>query len=78
MKSCSLKTNSKKLAWYENEIQKMDAAILEQKLAQPALRALVNASIYTVQSLRSKSIKEIKTLHGFGPAAVQKLKKLIK
>ncbi|RVU24257.1 DNA-binding protein [Sandaracinomonas limnophila] len=51
----------------------MDGNILELKLARPALRALVNEGIYTLEKLKTKTQVEIANLHGMGPSAIQKL-----
>lgn len=77
MKKCLLTSDTKTAAWYEEEIRKIDKQILDLKIAKPALRALVNASIYTVKSLRSTSPAELNTLHGMGPSALDKLKVLL-
>jgi hypothetical protein len=78
MKGCALKTDTEKVDWYEKEIKKIDPNILALKLARPALRALVNASIYNVSTLRSKSTSELMKLHGLGPTAIKKLKSIKK
>lgn len=77
MKNCALKSDVKTQEWYKKEMQRMDREIVELKLAQPAVRALINASIFSVNSLRKKSIDELGTLHGLGPASLKKLIKLL-
>ena len=77
MKKCRLKSDVKTAEWYEAEIKKIDSSITDLKIARPALRALISASIYNVETLRTKSIDELSVLHGMGPAALQKLKTLI-
>lgn len=77
MKKCILKSDKKTAEWYEQEIKKIEAGITDLKIARPALRALINASIYSVKTLRTKSIDELQTLHGMGPAAIKKLKTLL-
>ena len=77
MENCSLKSDSKTNAWFEAEIKKIDKRILDLKIARPALRALVNASIYSVETLRTKSLSELSTLHGMGPSALKKLETLL-
>ena len=42
-------------------------------LSAPALRALLNAKITTLQKLAAFSEKEILALHGIGPASMPKL-----
>ncbi len=76
MKKCILKSDLKTAAWYEEEIRKIDTKITALKLARPALRALVNASVYSVKTLRKKSLDELSAWHGMGPAAIKKLKTL--
>lgn len=78
MKKCALKGDSQKAAWYEEEFRKMDAEIIALHLARPALRALVNASVYSVKTLRAKSPAELRALHGMGPAALRKLQTLLR
>jgi len=73
MKNCNLKSNQELAQWYDLEIQKMDGNILELKLARPALRALVNEGIYTLEKLKTKTQVEIANIHGMGPSAIQKL-----
>lgn len=77
MKKCIIQTDPRTAAWYEEEISKVDPQILGLKLARPALRALVNSSIYTVKALRAKSVTELKAMHGMGPAAMKKMEKLL-
>ena len=43
-------------------------------LSAPALRALLNAKITTLQKLAAFSEKEILALHGMGPASMPKLR----
>ncbi len=76
MKNCALKSDFKTADWFEEEIRKIDRQILDLNIARPALRSLVSASIYTVTTLRSKTIDELKALHGMGPSALKKLEKL--
>lgn len=76
MKNCTLKSDHKTKAWFEEEIKKIDRQILDLKIARPALRALVNASVFTVETLRSTSIHELKAMHGMGPSAIKKLETL--
>lgn len=78
MQKCYLKSDIQTAAWFEEEIKKIDSKILELKIARPALRALVSAKIYTVQSLQNTSIPELRSLHGMGPAALKKLETLSK
>lgn len=77
MKNCNLKSDPKTAAWYEEEIRKIDPKIQELRIARPALRALVNDSIYTVEQLRKRSVDELRGLHGMGPSAIKKLETLL-
>lgn len=43
-------------------------------LAKPALRALANAGITSLEQIASYSEEELKQLHGIGPNAVQRLR----
>ncbi len=45
-----------------------------KNLSAPALRALLNAKITTLQKLATFSEKEILELHGMGPASIPKLR----
>ena len=47
------------------------------KLAAPALRALANAKINTLQQLTKYSEKEIAALHGIGNNALIKIKEAL-
>ncbi len=76
MESCILKSDHKTKEWFEQEIRKIDPRILDLKIARPALRALVNASIYSVEALKAKSLADLSKLHGMGPSAIKKLKTL--
>ena len=76
MNQCFVKTDHQRNRWYEENSKKIDAEILKLKLARPALRALVDASIFSVEDLRSKSLDELSALHGIGNTALQKLKTL--
>lgn len=77
MKRCALKSDTKSAAWYEDEINKLEPGILDLKIGRPAMRALVNASIYSVKTLRTKSIEDLQKLHGMGPSAIKKLQTLL-
>ena len=73
MKNCNVKTNHDIANWYDLEIQKMESHIFDLNLAKPALRALVNAGIYSVEKLNNSTLEDLKKLHGMGPSAIQKL-----
>jgi DNA integrity scanning protein DisA with diadenylate cyclase activity len=77
MERCILKSDKDKAKWYDSEIQKMDYRIRELNIPRPALRALVNLSIYTIEQLQKFSIEELSTLHGIGPSAIMKLNKIL-
>lgn len=74
MGRCILKSDKDKAQWYDAEIQKMDYRIRELKIPRPALRALVNLSIYTIEQLQKLSPEELSSLHGIGPSTILKLK----
>ncbi|MFN8244710.1 MAG: hypothetical protein U0X40_11705 [Ferruginibacter sp.] len=76
MKNCNLQSDLRTAAWYEQEIQKIDPEILALKIARPALRALINAAIYTAAKLRATPFHTLKALHGMGPSALKKLETL--
>ncbi len=48
------------------------------ELSAPARRALENNNIRTLKQLSKKSEKEVLSLHGIGPTAIPKLKKVLK
>ena len=77
MGRCTLKSDKDKIQWYDSEIEKMDYRIRELKIPRPALRAFVNLSIYTVEQLQKLSPEELRSLHGFGPSTILKLKKIL-
>ena len=74
MGRCILKSDKDKAQLYDSEIQKMDYRIRELKIPRPALRALVNLSIYTIEQLQKLSPEELSSLHGIGPSTILKLK----
>lgn len=76
MKNCVLKSDHQTKEWFEEEIRKIDQQILDLNIARPALRALVSASIYSVEMLRTKSINELSAMHGMGHSAIKKLETL--
>lgn len=76
MDKCYLKKDLKTVNWFEEEIKKIDSQIKDLGLPKPALRALVNASIYSLKTLKSKSVDELKSLHGMGPTSIKKIMKL--
>jgi DNA repair protein RadC len=47
-------------------------------LSRPARRALANAGISDLKKLSKSTVEEISALHGIGPAAVRKLKSILK
>ncbi|MNO68188.1 hypothetical protein D3C76_590100 [compost metagenome] len=49
----------------------------EVKLGKPALRALQNHRITTLEQVSEYSEKEIKNLHGVGPNAIEQLRKAL-
>jgi len=48
------------------------------KLSAPALRALLNAQIYTLKQLSEWTEKDLLELHGMGPSSIPLLKKTLK
>lgn len=76
MSPCPLNQDLKTKEWYEKEFLKLDPEILVLKLARPALRAMINASIYSLNDLSEKTTTELLQLHGMGPSAVKRLKSL--
>lgn len=78
MKNCNLRSDPKTAAWYEEEIRKIDPKILELRIARPALRALINGGIYTLEMLRTTKVEDLKEMHGMGPAALQKLQAVLR
>ncbi len=76
MKTCELKSDPKKQLWYEDEYPKIAKEILNLGLAKPALRALIDANIYTVKALNSLSLSQIQSMHGMGKSAIKKIQLL--
>lgn len=76
MATCTLQSDVQTQAWYQEEISKLDPAILALGLSQPALRALINLSIYTVNELKVVDTQTLKKGHGIGPNALKKLETL--
>ena len=77
MGRCFLKLDKDKAQWYDSEIQKMDYRIRELNLPRPALRALVNLSIYTKEQIQKLTLNELSSLHGIGPSTILKLKNIL-
>jgi len=78
MNNCEIQSNKELKSKYKEEYTKLDVAILDLKLAKPALRALINAGIYQKQQVIELSELELKNLHGMGPKAIEKLLELKK
>ena len=76
MATCPLHADVQSQAWYQEQIRKCDPAILALGLSQPALRALINLSIYTVDALKSVDMQTLQKSHGIGPNALKKLETL--
>jgi len=76
MGQCILKSEAQTLAWYKEQIAQMDSAILELKLSQPALRALVNLKVNCVSDLKKLDNQTLLNSHGIGPRAYRKLETL--
>jgi hypothetical protein len=76
MATCPLHADVQSQAWYQEQIRKCDPAILALGLSQPALRALINLSIYTVHALKAVDEKSLRNGHGIGPNALKKLETL--
>ena len=62
---------------YTQEYQKLPQEIIDLKLPKPALRALINADIYSLEKLRSMSVIDLKTLHEMGANSIQKILTLL-
>ncbi len=76
MSPCPLNQDLKTKEWYEKVFLKLDPEILALKLARPALRAMINASIFSLNDLNEKTPAELFQLHGMGPSAVKRLMSL--
>ena len=64
--SCPVTRGEVDLAWYAER----DGAWRELKLAAPARRALINADIFSVSDLKSRTESDIAQLHGIGKNAL--------
>ena len=51
---------------------------LPNGLSQPALRALLNANIYTLEEVSRHSVTELLKLHGLGPKTIRTLEPALK
>jgi hypothetical protein len=47
------------------------------RLGKPAQRALINKGIYTEQDLARWTLREVKALHGMGPASLPLLERAL-
>lgn len=56
-----------------NDFSRLDSNLLKLGLAKPALRALVNAELYTLDQVRKYGLEACSKLHGIGPTAIDKL-----
>lgn len=58
--------------------KKKAAGGLPTALSAPALRALLNANITTLNTLSKHTVAEISELHGMGPSSIPKLRAALK
>lgn len=59
------------------EKERMPEAEFLTRLSAPARRALEGAGIRTLQQLSAHTERELLAMHGFGPASIPKLRKLL-
>lgn len=73
MSECALKTDNTLSQAYIQEIKKLDSKLLNLGLSKPALRALVDHSIFSLAQLSTYKRTDIISWHGIGPKALTKL-----
>jgi len=78
MKACRLYNNTRIQKQYEQSIQEMDHELLSLRLANPALRALVDHKVKRISQLKNYSDADVLTWHGIGPSAIKKLRPYLK
>jgi len=76
MEPCILKSDEQSLSWYKEQIALLDPRILGLGLSQPALRALVNLKVNSLEDLKSLEKGTLQNSHGIGPKAYRKLESL--
>ncbi|MHA8075450.1 helix-hairpin-helix domain-containing protein [Aquirufa sp. TARAVU-A1A] len=76
MATCPLHADVQSQTWYQEQIARLDPMILALGLSQPALRALVNLSIYSLNDLKVVDEQTLRNGHGIGPNAMKKLETL--
>ena len=57
----------------EDDFSKLDNDLLLLNLAKPALRALVQAELYSMNQVLQYGAEALSQLHGIGPGAIQRL-----
>jgi uncharacterized protein YdhG (YjbR/CyaY superfamily) len=75
--TCRLKTNTNKIKEYEEVIRKMDRVLRESGLAKPALRAMIDHRILTINDLKKFDKNTLHDLHGIGPRALDIINTLL-
>lgn len=78
MSNCIIKGNEALLMQYDQLALELDSEILGLKLPKPALRALINLNIKTLDDIRKVGIEAVASAHGMGPKSIQLIRELLK
>jgi len=74
---CELKTQKDRLKQYELAFQHLSDEIKSSGLSKPALRALVDHNIYTIDALRVVDMSTYSRWHGIGPKTIRQIANLL-
>ena len=72
-KRCKLKTKKDRLKSYDLAFQNLSAEIKSLGLSKPALRALVDHNIYSIDALRKVDVSTYSRWHGIGPKTIKQI-----
>src|SRR5690606_4091945 len=63
---------------WSNKYRQKNQGEFPDKLSAPALRALLNAQIFTLKQLAQWTVADVLKLHGMGPSSIPILKEALK
>ena len=76
-KKCKLKANPIKIHEYDQAISKMADTIRNSGLPKPALRALIDKDVRTINALKRLDRNTLHSMHGIGPKAMEIINSLL-
>lgn len=74
---CKLKTQKDRLKQYDLAFQNLSEEIKSLGLSKPALRALIDHNIYTIDALSKVDVSTYSRWHGIGPKTIKQIATLI-